>query len=41
MIQDARFDGYYIALQVVFLGRVLRHGGAGFYKLLFLPWQGL
>ncbi len=32
-IQDARFDGYYIALQVVFLGRVLRHGGAGFYKL--------
>jgi len=32
-IQDARFDGYYIGLQVVFLGRVLRHGGAGFYKL--------
>jgi len=32
-IQDARFDGYYIGLQVVFLSRVLRHGGAGFYKL--------
>lgn len=32
-IQDSRFDGYYIALQMVFLGRVLRHGGAGFYKL--------
>jgi glycosyltransferase involved in cell wall biosynthesis len=32
-IQDARIDGYYIGLQVVFLGRVLRHGGAGFYKL--------
>ena len=32
-IQDARFDGYYIALQMVFLGRVLRHGGAGFWKL--------
>ena len=32
-IQDTRFDGYFIGLQVVFLGRVLRHGGAGFYKL--------
>ena len=32
-IQDPRFDGYYIALQMFFLGRVLRHGGAGFYKL--------
>ncbi|MGA9814958.1 MAG: glycosyltransferase family 2 protein [Terriglobales bacterium] len=32
-IQDVRIDGYYIGLQVVFLGRVLRHGGAGFYKL--------
>jgi len=32
-IQDPRFDGYYIALQIFFLGRVLRHGGAGFYKL--------
>ena len=32
-IQDSRFDGYYIALQMFFLGRMLRHGGAGFYKL--------
>ena len=32
-IHDPRFDGYYIALQMFFLGRVLRHGGAGFYKL--------
>jgi glycosyltransferase involved in cell wall biosynthesis len=32
-IRDPRFDGYYIALQMFFLGRVLRHGGAGFYKL--------
>jgi glycosyltransferase involved in cell wall biosynthesis len=32
-IQDARFDGYYIALQMFFLGRMLRYGGAGFYKL--------
>ena len=32
-IQDHRFDGYYIALQMFFLGRRLRHGGAGFYKL--------
>jgi glycosyltransferase involved in cell wall biosynthesis len=32
-IQIPDFDGYYIALQMYFLGRVLRHGGAGFYKL--------
>jgi glycosyltransferase involved in cell wall biosynthesis len=32
-IQAPRFDGYYISLQMFFLGRVLRHGGAGFYKL--------
>jgi glycosyltransferase involved in cell wall biosynthesis len=32
-IQDTDVDGYYIALQMFFLGRVLRHGGAGFYKL--------
>jgi glycosyltransferase involved in cell wall biosynthesis len=32
-IQDSRFDGYYIALRMFFLGRLLRHGGAGFYKL--------
>ena len=29
-IQDAGIGGYYIGLQVFFLGRVLRHGGAGF-----------
>jgi glycosyltransferase involved in cell wall biosynthesis len=26
-------DGYYIALQMIFLGRRLRHSGASFYKL--------
>jgi glycosyltransferase involved in cell wall biosynthesis len=32
-IQDSRFDGYYIGLQMYFLGRRLRHCGASFYKL--------
>ncbi|MBV8050944.1 MAG: glycosyltransferase family 2 protein [Acidobacteriaceae bacterium] len=32
-IQDSRFDGYYISLQMHFLGRRLRHTGADFYKL--------
>jgi glycosyltransferase involved in cell wall biosynthesis len=32
-IQDPDFNGYYIALKMIFLGRVLRHGGAGFFKL--------
>lgn len=32
-IQNPRFDGYYVTLKMFFLGRVLRHGGAGFYKL--------
>ncbi len=32
-IQDVHFDGYYIALQMFFLGRALRHGDAAFYKL--------
>jgi glycosyltransferase involved in cell wall biosynthesis len=32
-IEDAAFDGYYIALRVHFLGRELRHCGASFYKL--------
>jgi glycosyltransferase involved in cell wall biosynthesis len=32
-VQNPNVDGYYIALQMYFLGRVLRHGGAGFYKL--------
>jgi glycosyltransferase involved in cell wall biosynthesis len=32
-VQDSRFDGYYISLQMHFLGRRLRHGGADFRKL--------
>src|SRR5712692_3176877 len=32
-IRDPRLDGYYIALQMFFLGRALRHSGASFYKL--------
>jgi glycosyltransferase involved in cell wall biosynthesis len=32
-IRNPDCDGYYIALQMYFLGRVLRHGGAGFKKL--------
>ncbi|MGH9504290.1 MAG: glycosyltransferase family 2 protein [Terriglobales bacterium] len=32
-IQDPGVDGYYIALHMFFLGRELRHGGTGFYKL--------
>ena len=32
-VRDPRFDGYYIALQMFFLGRILRHGNASFYKL--------
>jgi len=32
-IRDPRFDGYYVALQMYFLGRALRHSGASFYKL--------
>jgi glycosyltransferase involved in cell wall biosynthesis len=32
-IQNPRIDGYYIALQMHFLGRRLRHCGASFYKL--------
>jgi glycosyltransferase involved in cell wall biosynthesis len=32
-IQDPRFNGYYVALQMFFLGRALRYGGARFYKL--------
>lgn len=33
VIQDPRVDGYYIELQMYFLGRELRHSGASFYKL--------
>ncbi len=32
-IQQPGFDGYYIELQMYFLGRRLRHSGANFYKL--------
>jgi glycosyltransferase involved in cell wall biosynthesis len=32
-IQDRQTDGYYIALQIHFLGRRLRHSGASFWKL--------
>ena len=40
-IQDPRTDGYYIALQLHFLGRRLRHSGASFWKLsLFRKGRG-
>ena len=32
-IQDPQVDGYYIALEMYFLGRRLRHSGARFWKL--------
>src|SRR5438128_3078120 len=32
-IQDSRFDGYHISLRISFLGRMLRHGEASFWKL--------
>ncbi|HEV2731363.1 MAG TPA: glycosyltransferase family 2 protein, partial [Terriglobales bacterium] len=32
-IQKPECNGYYIALQMFFLGRALRHGDASFYKL--------
>jgi glycosyltransferase involved in cell wall biosynthesis len=32
-IRDPQYDGYYIALRMHFLGRVLRRSGAGFEKL--------
>jgi hypothetical protein len=35
-IENPRYDGYYIALRMHFLGRVLRHGNASFYKLSLL-----
>jgi glycosyltransferase involved in cell wall biosynthesis len=41
VISDARFNGYYLKLQMYFLGRELRRCGAGFYKLsLFRRGQG-
>ena len=33
VIRQPGFDGYYIELQMYFLGRRLRHSGANFYKL--------
>jgi glycosyltransferase involved in cell wall biosynthesis len=33
MIQDPHTNGYFIALQMYFLGRRLRHSGASFWKL--------
>ncbi len=36
-IQDHRFNGYYIALEMYFLGRPLRHSGASFWKLSLVP----
>jgi|SRR5579862_4886533 len=32
-IQRPQLNGYYVSLQMHFLGRLLRHGGAGFWKL--------
>jgi glycosyltransferase involved in cell wall biosynthesis len=32
-IQNVHYDGYYIAFRMFFLGRLLRHGDASFYKL--------
>jgi len=32
-IQNPNVNGYYVSLRMYFLGRVLRHGGAGFWKL--------
>ncbi len=32
-LSDPNINGYYISLRMYFLGRLLRHGGAGFWKL--------
>ena len=32
-IQNPEINGYYVSLRMYFLGRLLRHGGAGFQKL--------
>ena len=40
-IQNPHIDGYYVSLRMYFLGRLLRHGGAGFWKLsLFRSGKG-
>jgi len=33
VIQNSNCDGFYVSLQVIFLGRALRHGDANFFKL--------
>lgn len=41
-IQNHEISGYYISLRMYFLGRLLRHGGAGFWKLsLFRRGKGV
>jgi glycosyltransferase involved in cell wall biosynthesis len=35
-IKNTNVNGYYISLRMYFLGRLLRHGGAGFWKLSLL-----
>ncbi len=32
-VRNPNINGYYISLRMYFLGRLLRHGGAGFWKL--------
>lgn len=32
-VENPKLNGYYISLRMYFLGRLLRHGGAGFWKL--------
>jgi glycosyltransferase involved in cell wall biosynthesis len=32
-VEDARYEGFYIPLQMFFLGRALRHSGSRFHKL--------
>lgn len=32
-IQDPQYNGYFLELQMFFLGRILRHSGANFHKL--------
>src|SRR5450631_2176145 len=32
-LQDQKVNGYYISLRMYFLGRLLRYGGSGFWKL--------
>jgi glycosyltransferase involved in cell wall biosynthesis len=40
-IKNSNINGYYISLRMYFLGRLLRHGGAGFWKLsLFRQGKG-